>query len=183
MRSGACNTYIAFIRGINVGGKNIIKMESLRLEFEKMGFQSVKTYIQSGNVIFKSELKDTIRIEETIEKALSKAFKYKAKVLVRSKKEMKDTILNFPGIFREPEWKHNIIFLSKKIDSKNILKQLEIKKDIEQTSYCKGVLFWSAKLDKIIRSNMLRLSARPEYKEMTVRNTNTTKKIIELMNG
>jgi uncharacterized protein (DUF1697 family) len=173
--------YIAFLRGINVGGNNIIKMDRLREEFEKMGFLSVKTYIQSGNVIFQSELTDKIKIEKVIEKALASAFKYEAKVLVRSKKDMENTISHFPNIFQNPDWKHNVIFLSSAIDSKDILDKFVIKKDIEQLSYVPGVLFWSAELKTITRSSMLKLSARKEYKEMTVRNLNTTRKILELM--
>lgn len=175
--------YIAFLRGINVGGNNIIKMDRLREEFERTGFSSVKTYIQSGNVIFQSELADKIKIEKTIEKALSAAFKYEAKVLIRSKKDMENTISHFPNIFQNPDWKHNVIFLSSTIDSKDILDKFVIKKDIEQLSYFPGVLFWSAELKTITRSSMLKLSTRKEYKEMTVRNLNTTKKIFEIMNG
>lgn len=174
-------TYVAFLRGINVGGNNIIKMEALRAEFEKAGFRSVKTYIQSGNVIFQSDVTEKNSVEADIEKILSSKFKYKAKVLVRSKKEMENTIAHFPKIFGNPEWKHNVIFLSGAIDSKDILKKFEIKKEIEETSYFKGALFWSAKMDGITRSTMLKLSSRKEYKEMTVRNVNTTRKILELM--
>jgi len=141
-----------------------------------MGFQNVKTYIQSGNVIFDSEIKNKENIELKIEKTLSIKFKYGARVLVRSKEEMKNTVLNFPKIFKDDKWKHNVIFLSNKIDSKDILNAFEIKKNIEQINYYNGVLFWSAKLEDITKSNMLKLSTRKEYKEMTVRNTNTTKR-------
>jgi uncharacterized protein (DUF1697 family) len=174
--------YVAFLRGINVGGKNIIKMEALRKEFEKAGFLSVTTYIQSGNVIFQSDMNDKADIEGKIEKALAARFKYEAKVLIRSKKDMENTISHLPLIIENPDWKHNVIFLSSAIDSKDIVNQFNIKKDIEQISYYKGVLFWSAKLETITRSTMIKLSARKEYKEMTVRNINTTKKILELMN-
>jgi uncharacterized protein (DUF1697 family) len=174
--------YVAFLRGVNVGGKNIIKMDSLRTEFENANFECVKTYIQSGNVIFQSNLLNKIKIEKKIEEFLSIKFKYKAKVIVRSKKEIENTITHFPSIFKNLEWKHNVIFLSKAIDSEKILKKFEIKKDIEKTSYFNGVLYWSAKIDTITKSNMLKLSTRKEYKEMTVRNINTTKKTLELMN-
>jgi uncharacterized protein (DUF1697 family) len=143
----------------------------------------VKTYIQSGNVIFQSDLLNKIKVEERIEKLLSVRFKYKAKVLVRSQKDMKNVVAHFPQIFTNPKWKHNVIFLSNVVDSKNILNKFEIKKEIEETSYYKGILFWSARIDKITRSNMLKLSTRQEYKEMTVRNVNTTRKILEMMNS
>ena len=174
--------YVALLRGINVGGKNLIKMDALCSEFEKAGFQSVKTYIQSGNVIFQSGLTDKVEVEKKIEKFLSATFKYQARALVRSEKDIKNTINHFPVIFKNTEWKHNVIFLSDIIDSKKILQKLETKKEIEENSYYKGVLFWSAKMDKITRSNMLKLSSKKEYyQEMTVRNINTTRKILELM--
>lgn len=174
--------YVALLRGINVGGKNLIKMDSLCFEFKKAGFPSVKTYIQSGNIIFQSDLTDKVKIEKKIEKFLSAAFKYRDKVLVRSKKDIENTINHFPIIFKNTEWKHNVIFLSDAIDSKKILQKLATKKEIEENSYYKGVLFWSAKIDKITRSNMLKLSSQKEYyREMTVRNINTTRKILELM--
>lgn len=174
-------TYVAFLRGINVGGNNIIKMKDLKEEFEKMGFSEVKTYIQSGNVIFRSEIKDKEKIEKIIEKALETKLKYKAKVLIRTKKEMQDTISNFPKIFENPEWKHNVIFLRDSINKKEILKEFEIKKEIEEIHYSEGTLFWSAELKSITRSKMLKLSSKKEYQEMTVRNVNTTRKILELM--
>ncbi len=174
-------TYAAFLRGINVGGNNVIKMDALRGEFEKMGFLSVKTYIQSGNVLFQSDIKEKGKIEQKTEKELALRFSYDARVLVRSEKDMENTVSHFPEIFENPAWKHNVIFLSQAIDSKDILKQFDIKKDIEQVHYYKGVLYWSALVEKISRTTMLKLSSRKEYKEMTVRNVNTTKKIFALM--
>jgi uncharacterized protein (DUF1697 family) len=175
--------YAAFLRGINVGGKNVIKMTDLQKAFEEMGFQAVRTYIQSGNVLFQSDIEDKNQLEEIIEKFLSGKFKYKARALIRSKKDIENTIKHFPVIFQDTNWKHNVIFLSRAIDSKNILNRFEIRKDIEEISYYKGVLFWSAKQETITRSKMLKLSSREEYQEMTVRNMNTTRKILELMNG
>lgn len=174
--------YVALLRAINVGGNNIIKMSDLKLEFETMGFDNVKTYIQSGNVIFESKINDRKKLEQTIEKALSSKFNYNAKVLIRTKSDIENTVLNFPKIFENENWKHNICFLTKEIDSKDILKQFEIKKEVEEISYSPGIVFWSAKIDTITKSTMLKLSTRKEYKEMTVRNINTTKKILELMN-
>lgn len=173
--------YIALLRGINVGGNNIIKMQDLKIAFEKMGFQFVKTYIQSGNVLFQTDITDIPKIELTIEKELSKKFNYEAKVLVRSEKEMESIISHFPKIFDNPDWKHNVIFITGTLDHKDILKQFEIKKDIEEMSYYKGVLYWSAMMERISSSTMLKLSSRKEYKQMTVRNINTTKKILALM--
>jgi uncharacterized protein (DUF1697 family) len=174
-------TYIAFLRGINVGGNNIIKMDALRQAFMDMGFTEVATYIQSGNVVFVSNKTNCIRIEKQIERVLSTRFGYLARVLVREKKEMEATVAHLPKIFSSKTWKHNVIFLSNKIDSPTIVKKFQIKKDIEQVRYYKGVLFWSARLTGLTRSTMIKLARFSEYKEMTVRNVNTIKKIAEMM--
>jgi uncharacterized protein (DUF1697 family) len=175
--------YVAFLRGINVGGKNVIKMEVLRGEIERMGFRDVKTFIQSGNVLFQSEMSDPAKIENKIKRGLAAKFNDEVKVVVRSKKDMENTVSHFPDIFDNPDWKHNVIFLSRAVDSKDILARFELKKDLEQTHYAPGVLFWSARRDTITKSNMLKLSTRPEYKDMTVRNVNTARKILALMNA
>ena len=67
-------TYIALLRGINVGGNNIIKMVDLKLAFEEMEFSNVKTYIQSGNVIFSSDRKNKVELTDEIEKKLLEKF-------------------------------------------------------------------------------------------------------------
>jgi len=174
--------YVALLRGINVGGKGLIKMADLRVEFERLGFQSVRTYIQSGNVLFQAEETDKLKLEKKIEKALLAKFKVTTRVMLRSKREMAQVIAHFPKIFENQEWKHNVIFLSSAIDNASIVKKFNIKEEIEEVHYFKGVLFWSARMDGITRSTMLKLSTRAEYQEMTVRNINTTKKIVELMN-
>ncbi|RPI70922.1 MAG: DUF1697 domain-containing protein, partial [Ignavibacteriales bacterium] len=66
--------WLALLRGINVGGNNIIKMADLKTCFESLKFSDVETFIQSGNIIFKSEEKDKFILTDKIEKALSKTF-------------------------------------------------------------------------------------------------------------
>ena len=82
-------TYIAFLRGINVGGKNIIKMDDLKLIFESFGFKNATTYIQSGNVNFETSTTNAKALTQKIEKGLHKALGYEVAVFVRSKEEMR----------------------------------------------------------------------------------------------
>ena len=65
------NNYVALLRGINVGGNNIIRMTALKACFETLGFQDVSTYIQSGNVLFSTAESDTVKLTAKIETALS----------------------------------------------------------------------------------------------------------------
>ena len=84
--------YVAILRGINVSGKNLIKMDTLRITMEKIGFQFVSTYIQSGNICFESNLEDTLEIAFTIKNGIEENFNLNVPVLVFKKEEF-DKIL------------------------------------------------------------------------------------------
>lgn len=174
-------TYVALLRGINVGGNNLIKMDDLRKCFEGLSFSNVRTYIASGNVIFSTKKNKHSVLLKTIEKALYKLLGYRTFVVLKTQTEMEAIVNDFPPIFKNVTWKHNVIFLGEDIDSKSILKSLSIKDDIETITYKKGVIYWSAQMSTLTKSNMLKLSSKPEYQQMTVRNQNTAKKILNLM--
>jgi uncharacterized protein (DUF1697 family) len=76
--------YVTLLRGINVGGKNLIKMSELKACFETLGFEDVSTYIQSGNVLFSTTRSGQAKLTSLVEEALSKAFNYQSRVVVRS---------------------------------------------------------------------------------------------------
>jgi uncharacterized protein (DUF1697 family) len=82
-------TYIAFLRGINVGGKNIIKMDDLHRIFESFGFKNVETYIQSGNVRFGTSTSDKKTLTQKIEKGLNKELGYEVATFLRTQEEMR----------------------------------------------------------------------------------------------
>lgn len=79
--------YVAFFRGINVGGKNIVKMAELKKLFSELGFQGVQTYIQSGNVVFETE-DDAVRARRKIEEGFSSAFGFACAVTLRTAGEL-----------------------------------------------------------------------------------------------
>lgn len=80
-------TYIALLRGINVSGKNLIKMDHLKVQLQKMGFVSVNTYIQSGNIVFSSDITDHKVLESEIEQMIEKKFGFQVPVWVRTLNE------------------------------------------------------------------------------------------------
>jgi uncharacterized protein (DUF1697 family) len=176
-------TYVALLRGINVGGNNIIPMSELSRTFEKMRLASVKTYIQSGNVLFQSEDEDARDLERRIERALTKAHRYEAKVVLRTKLEMAAVIEGMPRGWKRPDesTRYNVVFLRHEIDSESVLDGLAPTKQIEQVSYRPGVLYWSAKASDAPRTAMAKLSSHEIYPHVTVRNLNTTRKLHELM--
>lgn len=101
MESGAV-VYAALLRGINVGGKNKIKMTDLKLMFEEMGCIQVETYIQSGNVIFESDL-STVEVKAAVEQEIEKKFGFTIDVIIRTGEEMVQILKNCP--FTEQEIK------------------------------------------------------------------------------
>jgi uncharacterized protein (DUF1697 family) len=182
MSKSTSTVFVALLRGVNVGGNNMISMSSLKQSFEKLGFSDVATYINSGNIIFKSKEADARKLEIKIEKMLAKEYQLGSKVVLRSLSEMEKLVQSIPRNWTgESGWRYNVIFLRHTIDSEKILAELEVKKDIEEVVYCPGALLWSAQVSEMTRTNMIKLSSRKMYQDMTIRNLNTTRKLYELM--
>ena len=174
--------FVALLRGINVGGNNMIRMSSLKASFEKMGFKDVTTYINSGNIIFRSKEGDARKLEGNIERMLSREYQLECKVVVRSFSEIANLVEHLPKNWGDDErWRYNVMYLRHSIDSADVLDLLEIKKDIEQVSYCPGTLLWSGRVSEVTRTSMNKLPGKKIFQDMTVRNLNTTKKLYELM--
>ena len=111
-----------------------------------------------------------------------KEYELDSRVVLRSLAEMEKIVKSLPVNWTgDSKWRYNVIFLRHTIDSEKILAELEVKKDIEEVVYCPGALFWSAQVSELTRTNMLKLSSRKMYQDMTIRNVNTTRKLYELM--
>ena len=176
------NVFVALLRGVNVGGNNMISMRSLKESFENLGFTDVTTYINSGNIIFKTKENDPRKLERKIEQMLSKDYQLDSKVVLRSLSEMASLVNSLPRTWGgDSNWRYNVIFLRHTIDSKEILTAIQVKSDIEDVLYVPGTLLWSAQVSELNRTNILKLSSRKIYQDMTIRNLNTTKKLYELM--
>jgi uncharacterized protein (DUF1697 family) len=176
------NVFVALLRGVNVGGKNNLSMNALKMNLLRAGFENVTTYINSGNVLFTSQQTDVRKLETKIERLLSTEHKLDCKVVVRSLAEMKKLVESLPASWKADEgWAHNVVFLRHSIDSKAVLKELAPKPEIEKVLYRSGAVLWSARRSDIKQSSMNKLSSRKIFQDMTVRNPNTTRKLYELM--
>jgi uncharacterized protein (DUF1697 family) len=176
--------HVALLRGINVGGNNIIPMAALAQTFERMKFSSVKTFIASGNVIFAAPQQDLRKLEQKIEAALVKAFDYDAKVVVKSKPEMHAIDAAIAKLWAKPSaaLRYYVMFLRHAIDKRDVIDQFEPRAGVETLTYAPGALLWAAKKADLGKSTIAKkMLAKALYQEMTVRNLNTTKKLVELM--
>ena len=106
--------YISMLRGINVSGQNKIKMEELKVLYESLGLKSVKTYIQSGNVIFESPESDVSELVNKIETAIKQAFGFSVIVTIRTMNEFQHVVKNNPFYekVKEDVKKLHVTFLS-----------------------------------------------------------------------
>lgn len=176
------NVFVALLRGVNVGGNNMINMGALKESFREMGFVRVQSYINSGNIIFATKETDARKLEKKIEQMLSKDYELGSKVVVRSVAEMEQLVDSLPPSWGEDSRsRYNVIFLRHTIDSEDILAEMPFQKDVEQLFYRPGTVLWSAEVSEITRSNMAKLSSRKMFQDMTVRNLNTTRKLCALM--
>src|SRR5688572_17647478 len=91
--------YLALLRGINVGGKNIVSMSALRTCLGQLQFTNVRTYIQSGNVLFKSRLKSALRLSGIIEEALTCEFGIASLTVVVTEEQLERVVTQAPAAF------------------------------------------------------------------------------------
>jgi uncharacterized protein (DUF1697 family) len=173
--------YVALLRGINVGGNNVIRMEDLRGSFEVMGFQDVRTYIQSGNVVFRAAEADPARLAGKIERALSAGFDYDSRAVVRSHGELERIVSDAPrGFGGDDLHRYNVVFLKEPATVDEAMANVRIRDGVDEARAGQGVLYFSTLKSAASRSGLTRVIGTPIYRLMTIRNWNTTVKLKDL---
>jgi uncharacterized protein (DUF1697 family) len=174
--------YVALLRGINVGGRNMIAMAALKACFEAQGFSDVVTLIQSGNVMFGAHGKAptlTARIEST----LSETFAYPASIVLRSLQQLRRIVTKAPARFgsRPALYRYDVLFLRDPLKSSAALKLVPRQAGVDRVVAGPGVLYFSRLIRKASQSRLSRLVSLPIYQQMTIRNWNTTTRLLQLM--
>ena len=175
--------FVALLRGINVGGKNLIKMAELKVCFEDQGFRDVATYIQSGNVLFESSESGRARLTVRIEEALAARFSYRVTVVLRTRKQMQDIVERAPeGFGAHPAtYRYDVIFLKEPPTASVAMKSVSTKEGVDQAHAGIGVLYFSRLVSKASQSRLSKIVSLPIYQSMTIRNWNTTTKLLRMM--
>ena len=175
--------YVALLRGINVGGKTLIKMADLRACVEQLGFDDVSTYIASGNVLFATD-GDANRLADTIEHAIEERFELPVKVVVLDRLAYGRVVKAIPKAWiGDDAVRANVAFVRPGTDAKKVVGELDPDPAIEEVKAVKGAILWATRRDALNRSTLRKLIAGAAYKELTVRNLNTTLKLQELLTG
>jgi uncharacterized protein (DUF1697 family) len=173
--------YIAFLRGINVGGKNKIPMPELKSLFEQK-FTNVTTYINSGNVIFTSPKTNEQELKEECEALLLGKFKFNIPVTIVSASDLSAALANAPAWWNADEHsKHNAIFVILPVTVEQVFEQVgEIKPEYEKVGHHGRVIFWSAPIATFSRTRWSKVVGTSIYDSITIRNANTVNKLVQL---
>jgi uncharacterized protein (DUF1697 family) len=174
--------YVALLRGINVGGKNMIKMPALKECFEAAGFEDVTTYIQSGNVLFRAA-GSAPALSGRIEKMLTKSFDYQATVVVRSRTQMRSIVEKAPkGFGAKPDiYLCDVAFLKEPLTAAAALRKVPLRDEVDEASAGRGVLYLQRLSSRATQSRINRIASLPIYKNMTLRSWRTTTRLAQMM--
>lgn len=177
-------TYVALIRGINVGGNNIVRMEALRSACESVGLRNVVTFIQSGNVVFESDDRSEKSLEKMLEELLEERFLMKTMVVVIGAEAYREIVAHFPKAFDRDsdDWKHDVFFCGSEKEASALAEEFDGKDEGFEVSSFGRAVYWSRRrghkgADKCIR----KLLAHKLYKRMTIRNDRTARKLLALL--
>jgi uncharacterized protein (DUF1697 family) len=173
------NTYIALFRGINVGGHHILPMKSLVEILEGLGCRMVRTYIQSGNVVFQAEKQDRQTIARQISKKISARHGFAPKVLLLEAGKLKKAVTNNPFPTGEGKTLH-LFFLEAPAETPDMERLAGLKAKSEQFRLQENIFYLHAP-EGIGRS---RLAAKVEQGlgvPVTARNWNTVRKLLEMV--
>lgn len=174
--------YVALLRAVNVGGGGKIDMKQLKAVFEDAGMTSVRTYINSGNVVFATDVCGDARIAKTLESVIEERFNAAVKVLVRNIDEIRSVVEALPVDWaNDKTTKCDVFFLWDEIDEPAILEQLEYDPEMEDVRYTPGAVIRRIDQEKASKSRLTKVVGTPLYRQMTIRNCNTARKLLELM--
>lgn len=172
-------TFVALLRGINVGGNRIIPSAELKKCFEKMGFGDVKVILQSGNVKFTSVLKSAAQVRSTIEAGLTKQFSYPAKAVVVTMDRLSQVIAEYPFDASQKDEQHYVVFFNEDLGSE-LTGETKLNRAVEQVQAAKMIVYWRVQKGMTLKSDFGKLLSKAKYKDHhTVRNLNTLHKIVK----
>ncbi len=175
--------YVALLRGINVGGKNPIRMADLKACFERNGFEDVATYIQSGNVVFATDGGSQGALTDRIERMLADAFDFDASVVVRSQRQMRAIVDRAPeGFGADPAgYRYDVVFLKPPLTARQAMRSVPTRDGVDRAWAGSGVVYFSRLTSRAAQSRLSRIVSMPIYQSMTIRNWNTTTTLLRML--
>ena len=176
--------YIALLRGINISGKNKISMPDLKTALMEKGFADVKTYLNSGNVLFSDDEMDVVKLAERIRIIISETFQLEIPVFVISQDELKGLLSKAPSWWGSDskDIYDNLIFVIASYSIETVTEKIgEPTVELEKVELCGNAAFWSFDRKRYAKANWWKKTAAPGIGEMiTIRTANTLRKLVEM---
>lgn len=174
--------YVAFLRGINISGKNKIVMPELKAGFEELGLIEVRTYLNSGNVIFSSDRDDKEHLCAKLETMINEKFGLDIPVFVISKEELEDILHNAPDWWNtgKKEIYDNLIFIIPPATFTDVFNEIGApKEELEKITDYRNAVFWSFDRENYPKTNWWPKTASASIShKLTIRTANTVSKIV-----
>ncbi len=172
------HTYVAFLRGINVGGR-VVRMVELKACFEKLGYADVVTLLQSGNVRFEAADTDSTKLKQEIEASLTKTFHYPARVQVLPLEKLHAVVAAYPFGTASDSQHDYVIFLENGLEG-SLVGEAYAMAPGEQLKVGDGVVYWRVDKGSTLQSAFAKLLTKAKYKEFnTNRNLRTVRKLLD----
>ncbi|MDQ0896061.1 DUF1697 domain-containing protein [Agromyces ramosus] len=173
---------VALLRGINVGGKNLISMPDLAACFHDAGYRDARTYIQSGNVLFTATPPTGPKLEDTVERMLEARFEIPILVVVRSRDELAATVAAAPADHGSEALRSDVYFLKHPLTAEEAYAKLpELREGVDSVARGPGAIYFSRVAAQASKTRITRLMSMPIFRQMTVRNWRTTTRLLELL--
>jgi uncharacterized protein (DUF1697 family) len=160
-------------------------MADLKACLEDHGLEDVATYIQSGNVVFGSGVSSLTELTDGIEGALAATFGYEASVVLRSRRQMQAIVDGAPtGFGDDPaRYRYDVIFLKAPLTARTAMRSVLTKEGVDRAHVGPGVLYFSRLTSRAAQSQLSRIVSTPDYRNMTIRNWNTTTKLLRMLDA
>ncbi len=179
--------YIALLRGINVGGNNKVSMADLKTALSESGLDNVRTYINSGNVLFESNDSDEVRLTELCEKTIEHQFGFLVECVVLSEKKYKHLIDDAPqwwGNTDDKNMRSDALFVLRRGTAQAVVDKVgDVNNEYEWVEQLDTVVYWTVDMRKYSRARLPKIIGSSEYKTVSMRSSTTTRKLYALLDA
>ena len=162
----------------------MVSMKELKTCFEGLGLRDVLTYINSGNIIFKDSRRDIPQLTQLVESGIKAHCKMDIRVVIKSQQEIAAICKKMPR-----EWvtdkimRTDVMFLWDDADTPEMIAAIPVNPKVDRLLHLKGALIWNVTRKDYGKSKVPKMVGSAFYKNMTARNANTTRKLLELMSS
>jgi uncharacterized protein (DUF1697 family) len=176
--------FAALLRGVNVGGRNPIRMPELVDGFRDAGYDDVSTVLQSGNVLFRADGVTASRLEADVEAMLERRFEAPLLVVVRSRDELARTIDAAPADHGSARLRSDVFFLKRPLTAEQALAEMpELREGVDAVAPGPGAIYFSRVAAHATKTRIQRFMALPVFQQMTVRTWRTVIRVLDKLDA